>query len=334
MRNLQFQAMVIGAALAVSGMACKKEEPKAEAPKAEAAGEAKKGDPAAEAPKAEEPKKDEAKAPEAAPAPAAAAGLTPEQVAEIKTKAGSDKIDDKLAALRLAVSALKTAQLDEKGLAFKPDQPGVAAATDALNLIASMATNPTLAEADKAKFKAEFLPLLADVARLGSAPVRTVVANGAACTALAGDPASLEAIDKVLGESVVNQGWNDLFDCVMTRGPMEHARAVEKKTDYDRWSSIERQIAVFSAQKNVAAHSYLLGNWMGFKGKNPKIGAGIVAVYATLDNNAKNLAHTVLTNQCDKEAGAKVIEELKKMPEGSPEQSWAKALDTALKACK
>ena len=332
MRTLQFQAMVVGAALAVSGLACKKEEPKTEAPKAEAAGEVKKDEAKAEAPKAEEAKKEEAKAPEAAPA--AAAGLTPEQIAEIKTKAGSDKIDDKLAGLRLAVSALKTAQLDEKALKFKPDQPAVAAATDALNLIASMATNPTLAEADKAKCKAEFVPVLADAARLGAAPVRTIVASGAACTALAGDPASLEAIDKVLGESVVNQGWNDLFDCVMTRGPMEFARAVEKKADYDRWSTIERQIAVFSAQKNVAAHSYLLGNWMGFKGKNPKIGAGIVTVYATLDNNAKNLAHTVLTNQCDKEAGGKVIEELKKAPEGSPEQSWAKALDAGLKACK
>ncbi len=330
MRRLKVQAMMIGAALAVTGSACKKEEPKTEAPKAEApaaAAAAKK-----EEPPKEEPKKEEAKAPEAAPA--AAAGLTPEQIAEIKTKAASDKIDDKLAGLRLAASALKSAQLDDKALAFKPDQPAVAAATDALNLIASMATNPTLAEADKAKFKAEFLPILADAARLGAAPVRTVIANGAACTALAGDPASLEAIDKVLGESAVNQGWNDLFDCVMTRGPMEYARAVEKKTDYDRWSTIDRQVAVFTAQKNPAAHSYLLGNWMGFKGKNPKIGAGIVAAYATMDNNTKGLAHTVLTNQCDKEAGAKVIEELKKTPEGSVEQSWAKALDTGLKACK
>lgn len=332
MRKLQFQALMIGAALAVSGVACKKEEPKAEAPKAEAAGEAKKEEAKKEEPKNEEPKKEEAKAPEAAPA--AAAGMTPEQIADLKAKASSDKIDDKLAGLRIAVSALKTAALDEKALAFKPDQPAVAAATDALNLIASLATNPTLPDPDKAKFKAEFVPVLAEAARLGAAPVRTIIASGAACTALAGDPASLEAIDKVLGESAVNQGWNDLFDCVMTRGPMEYARAVEKKTDYDRWSTIDRQIAVFSAQKNPAAHGYLLGNWMGFKGKNPKIGAGIVAVYATLDNNTKGLAHTVLTNQCDKESGAKVIEELKKAPEGSPEQSWAKALDTGLKACK
>ena len=322
---------VLAVALLISAAACKKEEPKAEAVKAEApkADEAKKD----EAKKDEAPKADEAK-PAEAPKVEAAKGFTPEQIADLKAKVASDKIDDKLIGLRMAISALKAAELDEKALAFKPDQPGVAAGTDALNMICSMATNPTLADADKAKFKAEFVPPLAELARLGTGPVRTILANGAACTALAGDPASLEAIDKVLGESVVNQGWKDLFDCVMTRGPMEFARAVEKKTDYDRWSTIDRQIAVFAAQASPDAHGYLLGNWMGLKAKNAKIGPAIVKAYATLPNNDKGIAHTVLTNQCDKESGAKIVEELKKFPAGSPESSWAKGLETGLAACK
>lgn len=322
---------VLAVALLISAAACKKEEPKAEAVKAEApkTDESKKD----EAKKDEAPKADEAK-PAEAPKVEAAKGFTPEQIADLKAKIASDKIDDKLIGLRMAISALKAAETDEKALAFKPDQPGVAAATEALNLIASMATNPTLADADKAKFKAEFVPPLAELARLGSGPARTILANGAACTALAGDPASLEGIDKVLGESVVNQGWKDLFDCVMTRGPMEYARAVEKKTDYDRWSTMERQVAVFEAQYNPGAHGYLLSHWVGFRGKNAKMGPAIVKAYATLANNDKGTAHIVLTNQCDKASGAKVVEELKKFPAGSPESSWAKGLETGLAACK
>jgi hypothetical protein len=109
---------------------------------------------------------------------------------------------------------------------------------------------------------------------------------------------------------------------------------VEKKTDYDRWSTIDRQIAVFAAQASPDAHGYLLGNWMGLKAKNAKIGPAIVKAYATLPNNDKGIAHTVLTNQCDKESGAKIVEELKKFPAGSPESSWAKGLETGLAACK
>lgn len=329
MRKLNVSVLAVS--LLLSAAACKKEEPKADAPKAEA--------PKADEAKKDEPKKDEApKAEEAKPAEAPKAeapkGVTPEQIAEIKAKVASDKLDDKLIGLRLAISALKSAETTEKADAFKPDQPAVAAATDALNMVGSLATNPTLADADKAKFKAEFVPVFAEAARMGSGALRSVVAKGAACTAIGGDPASLEAIDKVLGESVVDQGWKDLFDCVMTSGPMEYARAVEKKTDYDRWSTIERQVNVFTAQNSPDAHGYLLGNWMGFNGKNAKIGPAIVKAYATLSNNDKNTAHGILTSQCDKESGAKVVEELKKFPAGSPESSWAKTLETGLAACK
>lgn len=329
----KWSVMVMAAGLVVGAAACKKDEPKAEPAKAEPA--------KAEAPKADEAKPAEAaKGDEAKPAePAKAeapkpAGVTPEQIAELKAKAGSEKIDDKLVGLRLALSALKAAATDEKAETFKADQPGVAAANEAIGMISSMATNPTLADADKAKFKAEFVPALAEAARMGSGAVRTALANGPACTAIAGDPASLEAIDKALGESVVDQGWRDLFDCVMTRGPMEYARAVEKKTDYDRWSTIDRQVAVFAAQGSPAAHGYLLSHWVGFRGKSAKIGPAIVKVYANLPNNDKGTAHLVLTNQCDKDSGAKVVEELKKFPAGTPESSWAKGLETGLAACK
>lgn len=328
MRNWKVLVALAGSVTVMATGCGKKEEAAPEAAKVAA--------PAPAAAAAEGAKAEGGKAAEPAPAPAPEApkGPTPEQIAEMTTKSTSEKIDDQIAALRTALRLVQTMELDDTKEKFKPDQAGQAEATSAINAVASLVTKPTLADADKAKVKSDVVPALTEAARLGSAPVKSLLASGTACTALVSDPASIAAIDKALGESVVDKGWTDLFDCVMTRGPTEHAYTVEKKAEYDRWTTLDRQIAVFSAQKNPKAHSHVLGTWIGMQTKNAKIGPAIVGVYGTLDNNAKGYAHTVLTNQCDKDSGGKVVAELKKAPAGSAEALWAKGLETGLAGCK
>ena len=326
MNLLHSRATILLAALSLSFASCKKEEPKA-APAAEAKAEAK-----AEAPA-------EAKAAEAAaanPAPAAAAPaatMTAEKIAEMTAKAAAASLDDKLVATNMAISALNAGELDDKKENFKPGQAAVDAASSAIGMIGSVTTNPTISAEDKDKFKKTILPQLAQAARVGNSAVRSAIAQGA-CTSLASDPEVLKGIDDALSSSTNSPGWQNMYNCVMNMGPMEYQQRVEKKTDYDRFSTVDRQAAVFKANADPAIRSSILGSLTGFKGKSDALAAVIVENFAVLDGMGKSLAPGILGNMCAKEAVKPLLDKLATAAPGTVEAGAKTELETAFKTCK
>ncbi len=320
------RSAAFAAALALCSACGKEQKPAAEAktevtkePAKEAAKEAVPAEPAKEA--AKEPAKE-----------APAAPMTPEKIKEMNDKAAGPVADKKTAA-NMALSALNNAALDDTKDAFKADQPAVDGAVAALGVVGSFVTNPTATPEDMAKFKADVLPELAQVARTGNSAVRAALA-GSVCTALCSDAATLKGIDEALMGSTYSAGWQALYDCVTTSGPMEVANRIEKKTDYDRWSTLDRQAAIFAGNADPKLRTALLGAWFSFKGKNDKLTAALVAAFDQLDATGKSHAATVLGNTCAKDAAKPIVDKVAAAVPGTPEFGIKATLDAAFKACK
>lgn len=334
--NRVISRTVVGLALlALAAAGCKKEEAKPaakEAPKAEA----KADDKAADNAKADDKAgADKAGADKAAdkPANAPAAPMTPEKIKEMTDKAGSANMDERKIAVGLALNALNAGELDDTKDNFKPGQAAVDGAQAAIGTACGATTNPTVSAEDKEKFKKVVLPDLAQAARTGNSAVLGAIA-GSACTSLSSDPAVLKGIDDALGTMKFSAGWQRMFDCVTTNGPMEYARAVEKKADYDRWSTVDRIAAIFKAQADPGARAGILSNLMGFKGKSDALAGAIVASWDALSPEGKQSAATVLGNICAKDAAKPVVDKLAAAAAGSAEASFKATLDAAFAACK
>ncbi|MSQ81996.1 MAG: hypothetical protein EXR77_03645 [Myxococcales bacterium] len=332
MNLLSTRAAIVFAALSLSTASCTKEQPKAAAAgeakpeaKPEAPAEGKAGDNAA---------KPAAEAAAANPAAAAAAtAMTPEKIAEMTAKAAAASLDDKLVATNMAISALNAGELDEKKENFKPGQAAVDAASAAIRMVGSVTTNPTLSAEDKEKFKKTILSQLAQAARTGNSAVRSALAQGA-CTSLASDPEVLKGIDDALSSSTNSPGWRNMFICVMNMGPMEYQRVVEKKLDYDRWSTVDRQVAVFKANADPAIRDFILSGLGGFKGKSDALVAALVESFDILDGAGKSWVPTILGNMCAKDAGKPLLDKLATAAPGTVEAGVKTGLETAFKACK
>jgi len=328
------------AALALALGACKNNPP---APKADPATEASKSaaaDPAKEAGKegAKEAVKEAAKeaakevAKEAPKDIAKPAPPTADEIEAMKKKAGAESIDDRKVAVNQAVSALQLAEVDDN-FDFKADQPWTEEVARAIGIACGATTDPNLPDEAKARFKAEVVPALAQVARNGTSALRKVIA-AEACTSLASSPEALAGIDTALAQSPHSAGWVALYRCVTYSGPNEYTVAVERKPDLDRFALIDRQIAIFLAANDQKVLGEIAAGWVGFEGKNDKLAAAIVAQFDKLDGQGRGYLGSVLGETCAKAIAKPLLDKLATAAVGTLESGVKANIDEKFKACK